>query len=112
MGRDPWPDRRTGLALHTFGYGVTAETRQQYASLVDPQRFSLLESVFVRQFGDRLYFDVPNHGLTWMHPMGHNRFFFKDHTGNTMSFEIEGDDEQASVMRLHYDNAVLELARR
>jgi CubicO group peptidase (beta-lactamase class C family) len=93
-------------------YGVTAETRQQYASLVDPQRFSLLESVFVRQFGDRLYFDVPNHGLTWMHPMGHNRFFFKDHTGNTMSFEIEGDDEQASVMRLHYDNAVLELARR
>jgi CubicO group peptidase (beta-lactamase class C family) len=91
-------------------YGVTEETVEAYARVVAPESFRQLETVFVRQVGQRLYFDVPGHGMTWMHPMGHNRFFFKDHAGNTVSFEL-GRDGRAQTMTLHYQDARFELAR-
>jgi CubicO group peptidase (beta-lactamase class C family) len=91
-------------------YGLTDLTRERYASLVDPERFALLERVYVEQIGDRLYFHVPGHGYTWMHPMGRGRFFFKDHSGNRVSFRI-GDNDRATTMTVHYKDAEFVLWR-
>lgn len=92
-------------------YGVSDETRKAYAHVVDAEGFEQLETVFVRQIGSRLYFDVPGHGVTWMHPMGHNRFFFKDHAGNTLSFDL-GEDGRAETLSLHYQDARFDLRRK
>jgi CubicO group peptidase (beta-lactamase class C family) len=91
-------------------YGLTDQTRERYAALLDPERFSLLERVFVQQVGDRLFFQVPEHGYTWMHPMGQGRFFFKDHSGNRVSFQI-GNDNRAATMTVHYKDAEFVLWR-
>lgn len=72
---------------------------------------ALLEHVRVGQQGDRLYLDVPNHGRSWMHPMGHHRFFFKDHAGTTASFDV-GPNKQAVRMIVHYPEGDLVLDRR
>jgi CubicO group peptidase (beta-lactamase class C family) len=92
-------------------YGVTQQTIEAYSPVVAPESFDQLETVFVRQIGARLYFDVPGHGMTWMHPMGQNQFFFKDHTGNTVSFEM-GEDGHARALTLHYQDARFELRRK
>jgi hypothetical protein len=78
---------------------------------VDPERFALLETVHVRRYGNRLYFDVPGHGSTWMHAMGRNRFFFKDHTGNQVTFGMD-DRGWARSLVVHYRDAEFELERR
>lgn len=85
-------------------YGISAQTREIYADAVPPESFDLLGTVHVEQEGDRLYFNVPGHARTWMHPMGRNRFFFKDHTGNKVSFEL-GADNRATRMIVHYQGA-------
>lgn len=92
-------------------YTLTDETKHKYGALLDPSRFALLERVHVRRYGDRLYFDVPGHGLSWMHPMGRNRFFFKDHAGNTLSFEL-GEDRKAHTLSVHYQDAEFQLRRQ
>ena len=92
-------------------YGVTDETREAFAHIVEPESFEQLDTVFVRQVGARLYFDVPGHGMTWMHPMGHNQFFFKDHAGNTISFELD-DEGRADALLLHFRDARFELRRK
>ncbi len=91
-------------------YRLTDEARARLVKLADPAQLALLETVSVRQFGDRLYFEVPMHGQTWMHPMGHNRFFFKDHTGNTVSFAL-GEDNRATKLFLHYGDVSVALER-
>ncbi len=85
-------------------YGISAQTREIYADAVPAERFDLLGTVHVEREGDRLYFNVPGHARTWMHPMGRNRFFFKDHTGNKVSFELGGDN-RATRMVVHYQGA-------
>jgi CubicO group peptidase (beta-lactamase class C family) len=92
-------------------YGISAQTREIYADAVPAERFDLLATVHVEQEGDRLYFNVPGHARTWMHPMGRNRFFFKDHTGNKVSFEL-GADNRATRMVVHYQGAQFLLDRR
>lgn len=91
-------------------YAVTDKTRAQYGHLFDSARFDLLSRVHVERDGDRLYFDVPGHARTWMHPMGRNRFFFKDHSGNQVSFVL-GDDRLAEQLVVHYHDAEFELSR-
>jgi CubicO group peptidase (beta-lactamase class C family) len=92
-------------------YGISTQTRQTYADAVPAERFDLLATVHVEQEDDRLYFNVPGHARTWMHPMGRNRFFFKDHTGNKVSFEL-GADNRATRMVVHYQGAQFLLDRR
>ncbi len=92
-------------------YGITAQTRQDYADVVAAERFDLLDTVLVEREQDRLYFNVPGHARTWMHPMGRNRFFFKDHSGNKVSFEL-GSDKRASRMVVHYQGAKFLLDRK
>lgn len=92
-------------------YGISAQTREIYADAVPAERFDLLATVHVEQEGDRLYFNVPGFARTWMHPMGRNRFFFKDHTGNKVSFEL-GEDHRATRMVVHYQGARFLLDRR
>ncbi|MCA9710578.1 MAG: serine hydrolase, partial [Myxococcales bacterium] len=92
-------------------YGISAQTREAYADAVAPERFDLLATVHVEREGDRLYFNVPGHARTWMHPMGRNRFFFKDHSGNKVSFEL-GSDKRATRMLVHYQGARFELDRK
>lgn len=92
-------------------YGISAQTRQIYADAVPAERFDLLATVHVEQEGERLYFNVPGHARTWMHPMGRNRFFFKDHTGNKVSFEL-GEGNRATRMVVHYQGARFLLDRR
>jgi CubicO group peptidase (beta-lactamase class C family) len=91
-------------------YRLTDDTKKKYANVVDPERFALLDTVHVRRYGNRLYFDVPGHGLTWMHPMGRHRFFFKDHAGNQVSFAM-GEDDRADQLMVHYKDASFELKR-
>jgi CubicO group peptidase (beta-lactamase class C family) len=117
-GDDPPPrveHRAIEIAPGTYpkylgAYALTDETRAAYAHVVEAESFEQLETVFVRQIGARLYFDVPGHGMTWMHPMGHNQFFFKDHAGNTISFDL-GDDGRADRLLLHFRDARFELRR-
>lgn len=92
-------------------YGISAHTREAYADVVEQERFDLLDTVVVEQDGDRLYFNVPGHGRTWMHPMGRNQFFFKDHSGNKVSFEL-GEDRRAVGMVVHYQGARFGLDRK
>lgn len=92
-------------------YRLTEDTWSRYAELTDPERFAMLQEVHVRAFGDRLYFDVPGHGLTWMHPMGRGRFFFKDHSGNRVSFDLDAS-KRARGMVLLSKNATFAFKRR
>jgi len=96
---------------YTGTFGISPETRQAYADMIPAERFDLLSTVRVEQEDERLYFDVPGHGRTWMHPMGRNRFFFKDHTGNKVSFEL-GRDKRAVRMIVHEQGARFELDRK
>jgi CubicO group peptidase (beta-lactamase class C family) len=91
-------------------YGLTDQTRERYASVLDPERFAMLERVYVQQLGDRLYFQVPGHAYTWMHPMGRGRFFFKDHSGTRVGFQM-GDDDRAATMSVLYKDAEFVLWR-
>ena len=91
-------------------YSISNRTRAQYGHKFDESRFDLLARVYVESTGDRLYFDVPGHARTWMHPMGRNRFFFKDHSGNQVSFEL-GEDRRANKLIVHYQDAEFELDR-
>ncbi len=96
---------------YTGTFGISPETREAYAEMIPAERFDLLSTVHVEKDGDRLYFNVPRHGRTWMHPMGRNRFFFKDHTGNKVSFEL-GSDKRAVRMIVHEQGARFELDRK
>lgn len=91
-------------AKYVGTYGISAQTREIYADAVPAEHFDLLATVHVEQEGERLYFNVPGFARTWMHPMGRNRFFFKDHTGNKVSFEL-GPDNRATRMVVHYQGA-------
>jgi CubicO group peptidase (beta-lactamase class C family) len=92
-------------------YRLTEDTWSRYAELTDPERFAMLQTVHVRAFGDRLYFDVPGHGLTWMHPMGRGQFFFKDHSGNRVVFELDAS-KHAQGMVLRSKNAAFAFTRK
>jgi len=91
-------------------YSIADRTRAQYGHMFDVERFDLLARVHVESTGDRLFFDVPGHARTWMHPMGRNRFFFKDHSGNQVSFAL-GEDRRADRLVVHYHDAEFELDR-
>ncbi len=92
-------------------WGLSVQTMERYADLILPERADLLREVFVQQQDDRLYFHVPGHARTWMHPMGNERFFFKDHSGNQVSFEL-GDDRRAAKLFVHNGEHTFELTRR
>ncbi len=92
-------------------YTLTEDTWSRYAKLTDPERFAMLQTVHVRAFADRLYFDVPGHGLTWMHPMGRGRFFFKDHSGNRVYFDLDAS-RSARGMTLRSKNAEFAFRRQ
>lgn len=91
-------------------YTMSEATWAKYSAHVDADRFSLLRSVHVRQYGNRLYFDVPGHALTWMHPMGGSKFFFKDHSGTRVSFAL-GKLRRSESLTVHYKNAEFVLLR-
>ncbi|MCA9652417.1 MAG: serine hydrolase [Myxococcales bacterium] len=82
-------------------YGISAQTIESLGEALPGDGLGVFESIRVEREGDRLYFDVPGHARTWMHPMGRNRFFFKDHSDNRVSFEL-GSDKQAVRMVVHY----------
>lgn len=92
-------------------WGLSVQTLERYADLILPERADLLREVYVQQQEDRLYFHVPGHARTWMHPMGNERFFFKDHSGNQVSFEL-GDDRRAAKLFVHNGDHTFELSRR
>lgn len=92
-------------------YGITDETIRVLGDPMAEAQFEPLQNVAVKRIGDRLYFDVPGHGSTWMHPMGRHRFFFKDNSGNYLTFTT-GADGVATGLVVHVDDAELELARK
>lgn len=99
------------LTRYVGTYGITDETVRVFGDAVAEAQFEPLQNVAVKLIGDRLYFDVPEHGSTWMHPMGRHRFFFKDNSGNYLTFAT-GPDGRATGVVVHADDAELELARR
>ena len=98
-------------ARYVGTYGISAQTREALAGSVPAEGFAPFETVHVEQEDDRLYFNLPGHARTWMHPMGRHRFFFKDHSGNKVSFELDGGT-QAARMTVHYPGVQLVLDRK
>jgi CubicO group peptidase (beta-lactamase class C family) len=92
-------------------YGITDETIRVLGDPAAEAAFEPLQNVSVKRIGDRLYFDVPGHGSTWMHPMGRHRFFFKDNSGNYLTFAT-GEDGVATGLMVQVGDAELELARK
>jgi CubicO group peptidase (beta-lactamase class C family) len=92
-------------------YGITDETIRVLGDPTAEAQFEPLQNVSVNRIGDRLYFDVPGHGSTWMHPMGRHRFFFKDNSGNYVTFTT-GEDGVATGLVVQVGDAELELARK
>ncbi len=100
------------FARYLGTYGITDDTIAVHGTDVDTQRqFDPLATVYVKQIGERLYFDVPGHGSTWMHPMGKHRFFFKDNSGNYLRFVVDKDGRPEALV-VHYADAELELQRK
>lgn len=89
---------------------ISDATIEKYAGVIEPAQFDALRRVFVEQQDDRLYFDVPGHARSWMHPMGRNRFFFKDRASNQVSFEL-GADRRARTLVVHSGEGSFELSR-
>ncbi|MEM7157885.1 MAG: serine hydrolase domain-containing protein [Myxococcota bacterium] len=98
-------------ARYVGTYGISQQTREALADSVPAGGFAPFETVHVEQEDDRLYFNLPGHARTWMHPMGRHRFFFKDHSGNKVSFELDGGT-QAARMTVHYPGVQLVLDRK
>jgi CubicO group peptidase (beta-lactamase class C family) len=92
-------------------YGITDDTIRVLGAGVDETQFEPLQTVHVKQIGDRLKFEVPGHNNMWMHPMGRHRFFFKDHSGNYINFELDAEG-RATGLVVHYPDAELELQRK
>lgn len=99
------------FARYLGTYGITDDTITVHGVDVDAQEFDPLATVYVKQIGERLYFDVPGHGSTWMHPMGKHRFFFKDNSGNYLQFVLDKDGRPEALV-VHYPDAELELQRK
>jgi len=98
------------LPRFTGTYALSHETRGNHAATIDPAILMLLDRVHVREMGDRLYLDLPDYGVSWMHPMGQNRFFFKDHAGTTVSFNL-GRDKRATQLTLQSPDGSFALDR-
>lgn len=92
-------------------YGITDETIRVLGDENAEAQFEPLQNVVVKRIGERLYFDVPGHGSTWMHPMGRHRFFFKDNSGNYLTFATDRE-RIATGLVVHVEDAELELARK
>lgn len=99
------------LTRYLGTYGITDDTIRVLGANVDESQFEPLQTVHVKQIGDRLYLDIPAHGSTWMHPMGRHRFFFKDNSGNYINFTLD-DAGHSSGLVVHYPDAELELQRK
>lgn len=99
------------LSRYVGEYGITDDTIRVLGESVDESQLEVLQNVYVKQIGERLYFDVPGHGSSWMHPMGRHRFFFKDNSGNYLTFAVDRDGRSAGVV-VHYTDAELELQRK
>ncbi len=92
-------------------YGITDETVRVLGDPLAEAQVEPLQSVTVKRIGERLYFDVPGHGSTWMHPMGRHRFFFKDNSGNYLTFATDRDGVATGLV-VHIEDSELELARK
>jgi CubicO group peptidase (beta-lactamase class C family) len=99
------------LSRYVGEYGITDDTIRVLGEAVNESELEVLQTVYVKQIGERLYFDVPGHGSSWMHPMGRHRFFFKDNSGNYLTFAVDRDGRSAGVV-VHYTDAELELQRK
>lgn len=58
-------------------YALTRGTEEALAA-ADPEAVAKLGEIFVRELDGHLVLDVPGHGRKRMHPLGDDRFFFKD----------------------------------
>lgn len=99
------------MSRYVGTYGITDDTIRVLGVDADESQFDPLQTVHVKLNGDRLFFDVPGHGSTWMHPMGRHRFFFKDNSGNYLNFTLDGDGHAIGLV-VHYPDAELELQRK
>lgn len=100
------------LSRYVGTYGITDDTIRVLGDAASEADLEVLQTVYVKQIGERLYFDVPGHGSTWMHPMGRHRFFFKDNSGgNYLTFGVDRDGRSEGVV-VHYTEAELELQRK
>jgi CubicO group peptidase (beta-lactamase class C family) len=99
------------LTRYLGTYGITDDTIRVLSAGADESQFDPLQTVYVKQIGERLYLDIPAHGSTWMHPMGRHRFFFKDNSGNYINFTFDDEGDAAGLV-VHYPDAELELQRK
>lgn len=84
------------LARYVGEYELTQATIEALRPLFGEQQLGSLAQVRVHEREGRLLLSVPDHATKWMHPLGEDRFFFKDPAGTLAEFGPPG----ASVGRL------------
>lgn len=78
------------LARYAGNYVLSETTREALRPLVDADQLEVLERVHVSEDRGRLFMHVPDYGAKWMHPLGEDRFFFKDPSATTAEFGPPG----------------------
>jgi hypothetical protein len=78
------------FARYLGNFRLTEASRTHLAKSVDAIDLDQMESVKIYDDGGRLFMLVPTHGAKWLHGLGEDRFFFKDHAGTIAQFGPPG----------------------
>ena len=78
------------FARYLGTFELTPSSRAHLAKSVDDVALEQMESVKIYDDGGRLFMLVPSHGAKWLHGLGEDRFFFKDHAGTIAQFGPPG----------------------
>ncbi len=78
-------------------YVLTRGTEEALAAAV-PDAVGTLDQVSIRNAGDYLVFEVPDHGNKRMHPQGQGRYFFKDGLRSTAEVVLRPDRSALLVL--------------
>lgn len=96
------------LARYAGTYALSETSRRALAPVFGEGQLASLEHLEVQKRGARLVLSVPLHADKWMHPMGDDRFFFKDPAATLAEFGPPG----APVDRLTLRQGDLEFVLR
>ncbi len=78
---------------------------------IDAGDLSRMEMVQIYDNNGRLFMLVPDHGAKWLHNMGEDRFFFKDHAGTVAQFGPPGAPVETLSLQEGPDGLVFQFAK-
>lgn len=98
------------LARYVGEYELTRATIEALRPLFGEQQLDSLAQIRVMEREGRLFMSVPDHATKWMHPLGEDRFFFKDPAGTLAEFGPPG--APVDRLTLHQQGLSFVLRRR